>query len=236
MWGSFFNQAAWSSLHLQWAIAHNKLAGKSSVALRETVVLEEYTYPASQKRERGSQLFPKAYYILTFSLPKGYEWCFYWLLCKERFLSGTDASHLTKVTATTYPRDRIKYFSSAPAELLHPGMTWTGRAHTHTLAIVVSTGHRGRTKKGDSFQKACFGPSTFRAWVKGMNRHKTCLNSVTNRAAWLLKQNVTLEHLLSFLWWGPVVKLPQFASFGFCWFLGRRGWGEVFGGGATDFL
>ena len=40
--GSFFNQAAWSSLHLQRGIAHYELVGKSSVALRETeVVLEE---------------------------------------------------------------------------------------------------------------------------------------------------------------------------------------------------
>lgn len=35
------NQVAWSSLHLQWAIVHYTLAGKSSVALRETEMIAE---------------------------------------------------------------------------------------------------------------------------------------------------------------------------------------------------
>lgn len=87
----------------------------------------------------------------------------------------------------------------------------------YTLAVVISTGHKSRTRRWLS--NPCFWLSIFRA--RSRNRHKTCLNSVNNTAAWLLKQHVTLEHLLSFLWCGPVVNLLQFVSF--VWF-GFFGW------------
>lgn len=86
--------------------------------------------------------------------------------------------------------------------------------HLHAGSSCLNRPQR-QNKERRQLSKTCFGPSRCRAWAKGRNRHKTCLNSVNNREAWLLKQNVTLELLLSFLWCGPVVDLASVYLTGF---------------------
>lgn len=102
--GVFFNQAVWTSHHLQWAVICCKLAGKSRAALREAkwCLKNKTIQPKGWKRKgvtTALQPFPKADYILALFLPRGYKWCCYWLLCKVGFLPGTEISHLTHATA-----------------------------------------------------------------------------------------------------------------------------------------
>lgn len=130
--GVFFNQAARTSLHLQWAITCSKWQGKAEQHWEKQSGVWGIKL-SSQRVERektSSQPFPKADYILPLSLPRGYKWCCYWLFRKAGFLPGRDISHLTHVTATAYLEGYIKYSSLTSNQPLQPGTMQSVRAST----------------------------------------------------------------------------------------------------------